>query len=113
SFSEHNNLKSFHAENIKLTNNSELITDGAILQLNLNTIEAANIEEFTAIQMFSTSNEFYTKVPLELFSLPLKALRLSGNHQANLATSNIDLIGTLELLEELYLRIPFTQAQGF
>lgn len=113
SFSEHKNLKSFRAENIKLTNNGETITNGAILQLNLNNIEEANIEEFTAIQLFSTSNEFYTKIPLELFSLPLKVLRLSGNHQANLATSNINLIGTLELLEELYLRIPFTQAQGF
>lgn len=113
SFSEHINLKSFYTENMKLTNNNETITDGAILSLNLSNIVGSNVEEFTAIQLFATSNEYYSKIPIELFSLPLKVLQLSGGYQSNLASSNVDLISTLSGLEVLTLRVPFTQVQGF
>lgn len=112
-FSEHSNLKSFSAENIKLTSNNDTVTDGAILSLNLSNIVSSNVEEFTAIQLFSTLNEYYSKIPIELFSLPLKVLQLSGGYQSNLASSNVDLISTLSGLEVLSLRVPFTQAQGF
>lgn len=112
-FSEHSNLKSFSTENIKLSTNNETITDGAILSLNLRNIVVSNVEEFTAIQLFSTSNEYYSKIPIEIFSLPLKVLQLSGDYQSNLASSNVDLISTLSGLEVLTLRVPFTQAQGF
>lgn len=113
SFSAHSNLKVFNLQNLKKTTSSETIIDGAITQLNMLELEDSIIEEFDAIQLFATSNIYYGRIPSAVFSLPLKVLQISGNHQASLGTSNIDRIAEFTQLETLTLRIPFTQSQGF
>lgn len=114
-FLSHPILKVFELNLLSTQVVPNLFTQGSVYSLDLFNVQFSNLEEIQLTSSIDINSPLDSQIPITFFSMPLKRLGVSGNHNTKTFNeSNLNLIGEelADTLEELVLRIRFTNNQG-